>query len=45
MYYFFRKGVKYEEMKYIVINLECIGFYKDDFGLIIVIIFRLENVF
>lgn len=32
-------------MKYIVINLECIGFYKDDFGLIIVIVFRLENVF
>lgn len=44
-FFFFRKGVKYEEMKYIVINLECIVFYKDDFGLIIVIIFRLENVF
>lgn len=44
---FFRKGVKYEEMKHIATHLECIVFHKDDFGLIIatVTIFRPENAF
>lgn len=43
--FFFRKGVKYEEMKHIATNLECTGFHKDDFGLIIATIFRPENAF
>lgn len=44
-FFFFRKGVSNEEMKHIATHLECTGFHKDDFGLIIATIFRPESAF